>query len=82
VRDPREQDELRTLDAELRQALQHRRAAVEQLREMQDALNELLARARSLLARQGPGGGPGDRRGQGADEGPPLPWRGVTRNSR
>jgi enamine deaminase RidA (YjgF/YER057c/UK114 family) len=47
--DPDEQDEMRTLEAEFRQALQHRRAALEQLGETQQSLDELLARARRLL---------------------------------
>jgi signal transduction histidine kinase len=50
MRHPLDQDELRTLEAELRQAVQCRRAAVEQLRETQHAFAELLARARGLLA--------------------------------
>jgi hypothetical protein len=51
VSDPLEQEELRTLEAELRAALQHQRAAYERLAETQRAIEDLLARARSLLDR-------------------------------
>jgi hypothetical protein len=51
--DPLDQDEMLTLEAELRQALQHRRAALEQLRETQHSLGELLKRASHLLERSG-----------------------------
>jgi hypothetical protein len=47
--EPLEQDEGVTLEAELRQAMQHRRAAIEQARETQAQLESLIARARVLL---------------------------------
>ena len=49
--EPWEQDELTTLEAELRRALQHQRAAYEQMRETQSALEALLERAQRLLGR-------------------------------
>lgn len=51
MRDPLEQDEIRTLEAELRAALQHRNAAYEQMQETQRELDALLRRAQGLLAR-------------------------------
>jgi hypothetical protein len=51
VSGPLEQEELRTLEAELREALQHQRAAYERMVETQRAVEDLLARARSLLDR-------------------------------
>jgi hypothetical protein len=47
--EPLEQDEDTTLEAELRQALQHQRAAIEQARETQAHLERLIALARVLL---------------------------------
>ena len=49
--EPWKQDELTTLEAELRRALQHQRAAYEQMRETQSALETLLERAQHLLRR-------------------------------
>jgi hypothetical protein len=46
--DPLEQGEWTTLEAELRQALQHQRAAYEQMQEAQRALDEVVARAKKL----------------------------------
>ncbi len=50
--DPLAQDEGPTLEAELRQALQHQRAAIEQARETQVQLERLIARAGKLLESQ------------------------------
>jgi hypothetical protein len=47
--EPLSQDEVSTLRAELRQALQLQRAAYEQMLEAQSALEEVTARARHLL---------------------------------
>ena len=47
--EPLGQDEVSTLRAELRQALQLQRAAYEQMLEAQSALEEVTARARDLL---------------------------------
>ncbi len=49
--EPLEQDEWSTLEAELRQALQHRSAAYEQLREIQEEMRRLMERARAVLDR-------------------------------
>ena len=46
-------EELTGLEAELRQAIQHRRAALERVRETQAELEELMERARRLLAERG-----------------------------
>jgi hypothetical protein len=48
--DPLEQGEWSTLEAELRQALQHQKAAYEQMVETQREVEELMDRARKLLA--------------------------------
>jgi hypothetical protein len=55
---PLEQEELTTLEAELRAAIQHRHAALERVREAQREMEELLERARTLL-----GGGEGNAGG-------------------
>jgi hypothetical protein len=47
--DPIEQDDLATLEAELREALQHQRAAVARVQETQGKVQELMRRARQLL---------------------------------
>jgi hypothetical protein len=47
--DPLSQDERRTLEAELRQAVQLQRAAYEQMLEAESALREVTARAQRLL---------------------------------
>jgi hypothetical protein len=47
--EPLEQGEWTTLDAELRAALQHQRAAYEQMMEAQRALDEVVARAKHLV---------------------------------
>jgi hypothetical protein len=47
--DPLGQDEIETLQAELRQALQHQRAALEHMAETQAELRRLMDRARGLL---------------------------------
>jgi hypothetical protein len=53
--DPIGQDELATLEAELREALQHQRAAVARVQETQAKVQELMRRARALLERiEGP----------------------------
>ncbi|HEX2187276.1 MAG TPA: hypothetical protein VHG51_00185 [Longimicrobiaceae bacterium] len=57
MRDPAEQDEWTTLEAELREALQHREAAREQMLETRREVEALLARARELLARTREGAG-------------------------
>jgi hypothetical protein len=49
--DPIVQDEMETLQAELREALQHQRAAVERMEETQAEVKALLERARKLLHR-------------------------------
>ena len=46
---PHDQEELATLEAELREAVQHRHAELERMREAQAELEALLARARRLL---------------------------------
>jgi hypothetical protein len=50
--DPLGQEEIGTLEAELREALQHQRAAVERMRETQTEVETLLRRARELLERR------------------------------
>ena len=50
------QEELVTLEAQLRAAIQHRDAAVERQREAQAQVEALLARARALLRRGQPQG--------------------------
>jgi acyl-CoA reductase-like NAD-dependent aldehyde dehydrogenase len=52
--DPLEQGEWSTLEAELRQALQHQKAAYEQMMETQREVEELLARARKALEARKP----------------------------
>jgi phage shock protein A len=54
--DPATQDELVTLEAELRRALQHQRAEMERAREAQEEVSRLIERARAALerAREGP----------------------------
>jgi hypothetical protein len=49
--DPLAQDEDLTLEAELRQALQHQRAAFEQAEETREEMRRLMERARNLLKR-------------------------------
>lgn len=49
--DPIEQDDLATLEAELREALQHQRAAVARVQETQGEVQELMRRARELIGR-------------------------------
>ena len=46
---PLDQDDLGTLQAELREAIQHHRAAVQRMQETQAELQGLLQRARTLL---------------------------------
>lgn len=48
---PPEPADFATLEAELRSAIQHRRAACERLQETQHELRTLLQRARALLER-------------------------------
>jgi hypothetical protein len=45
------QDEMETLRAELREAMQHQKAAVERMEETQAEVQALLERARKLLGR-------------------------------
>ena len=45
------EDELDTLDADLRRARQHRHAEFERMREMQREVEALIERARALLER-------------------------------
>jgi hypothetical protein len=66
VSGPPEQEELRTLEAELREALQHQRAAYERMVETQRAIDALTARARALLARVREGRAPPGGAGSGA----------------
>ena len=47
---PSPEDELRTLEADLRRALQHQHAEYERVRETQREIETLLERARALLA--------------------------------
>ena len=49
--DPTAQDELVTLEAELRRALQHQRAEMERAREAQEEVARLVERARGALER-------------------------------
>ena len=49
--EPMEQDEWTALEEQLREALQHQRAAYEQLQERQREVDEVMERARALLAR-------------------------------
>lgn len=49
--DPFAQDDAVTLEAELRQALQHQRAAFEQAEETREEMRRLMERARDLLKR-------------------------------
>jgi hypothetical protein len=56
VMNAREQTEWETLQAEIRSAVQHQRAAYEQMIETQAEVEALLARARSLLAIKETGG--------------------------
>ena len=49
-----DEEELRTLEADLRDALQHRHAEYERIREMQREIEALMERARTLLERQEP----------------------------
>jgi hypothetical protein len=49
--DPVGQSEVETLQAELREALQHQRAALERVQETQVEVEALMRRARDLLAR-------------------------------
>lgn len=51
MRGPAEQDEWSTLEAELREAVQHRDAARERMLETQREVEALMARAQALLAR-------------------------------
>ena len=52
-KDPLLQDEALTLEAELRQALQHRRAAQQKVEQTRAELDVLMERARDILARRG-----------------------------
>ena len=49
--DPAAQDDLVTLEAELRRAVQHQRAEMERAREAQEELSRLIERARAALER-------------------------------
>ena len=49
--DPAAQDDVMTLEAELRRALQHQRAEMERAREAQEELSRLIERARGALDR-------------------------------
>jgi hypothetical protein len=49
--EPTDQNEIETLEAELRSALQHQRAAYERLQETQHDVYALVVRARALLQR-------------------------------
>lgn len=64
TREPLEQDERTTLEAELRRAVQHRHAAQEQLRDTQREVEALVARARELIERS---------RGEREEAGRPAP---------
>ena len=44
-----DEDDLRTLEADLRRALQHQHAEYERIREMQREIESLMERARALL---------------------------------
>ena len=46
-------DDLRTLEADLRRALQHQRAEYERMLEMQREIESLMERARTLLENKG-----------------------------
>jgi hypothetical protein len=48
--DPKEVAELDGLEAELREAIQHRRAALERVRETQAEVERLIERAKRLIA--------------------------------
>jgi hypothetical protein len=48
MRNPLEQDEQTTLQAQLREALQHQRAALERFREAREDLEQVLERAREM----------------------------------
>jgi hypothetical protein len=48
MRNPLEQDEQTTLQAQLREALQHQRAALERFREAREDLEQVLERARQM----------------------------------
>lgn len=61
--DPMRQDETLTLQAELRRALQHQRAAHQQAQETREELQRLLDRARNILERRRGGGEGGEREG-------------------
>jgi hypothetical protein len=52
--EPLEQDETLTLEAELRQAVQHLRAAQAQVADTQASLAETIQRAREILGRRTP----------------------------
>ena len=62
MKDPLEQDEWSTLEAELRRAEQHRSAAYERMRETQREVEALVERARELTERL--------RREEGAEQPP------------
>jgi hypothetical protein len=51
-RGPLDQDDWETLEAELRSALQQRRAALERMQQTQAELEDLMRRARGVLARE------------------------------
>ena len=57
--DPLSQDESATLEAELRQALQHRDAELARAEEIRAELQQLMARAEAILKRRPQGGGAG-----------------------
>jgi hypothetical protein len=68
--EPLEQDEGMTLEAELRQALQHQRAALEHARETRSQLERLIARARMLLSSPPASAGHSERHESGANRSP------------
>lgn len=72
MNDPLKQDEMATLEAELRRALQHQRAAYERMQETQTAVEGLLQRAQMLLTRVRGQRTPAAR-GQGRSEPGPEP---------
>ena len=71
--DPLAQEELETLRAELRQALQLQRAAYEQMLEAQREVAELQARAQKLLGGGASGGPKPSERLPGFSRGPADP---------
>ena len=47
-----DEEDLRTLEADLRRALQHQHAEYERMREMQREIERLMERARALIERK------------------------------